>query len=271
MDLEPKADSNYPREQSRIATKDTLPAAPRVAYVSAALERVWKNPTIYVLGTFVLLILGYATQIPGTIIQQLYYGPNPTFQLDLGMYAISTLLSFVPSIISQMFLLGVSVATIEEMDTGTCTFQTLFGGFRNGVNVFVTILVSWILLYAGVAVVAVPLYFAFGVSLQFFIGTIMASILSSILMLGYTSFAPLMCIYENETWSSALVRSARVCKRDGLGIGAVLTVTLLINFVGILACCVGVLVTLPLLYVVQAMHYRDYRLTYLGLNGMPKA
>lgn len=220
---------------------------------------VFRTPVVYVLGGAVLFFAGAIVQLPFTFGFSAFMQSRSVNTYSSSYIAGVYLVALIPSIIAQMFLMGISVATIKEMDNGRADINVLLGGFRNGVKVFFAILLTWIMLYLAVFLVIFGLRSVLDESLAFYGFAIWFGVIASSYVLGWFSFAPLICLYEGEKVLAALRRSFAMTRRNPLALGLVFLVAALSNVLGLLALIVGVAVTLPLLYMVQAMHFRDYQ------------
>ncbi|HLO98398.1 MAG TPA: hypothetical protein VK171_07380, partial [Fimbriimonas sp.] len=102
-------------------------------------------------------------------------------------------------------------------------------------------------------------------SLAIYVGTLLC-IVPGLFVAGALWMAPSFCIHENLGPVDALKRSWEVSKPRAFPLFGVMFLTGLVSGLGVLACGIGLLWTLPIMYIVQAMHYRDHRSFGYGVN-----
>ncbi len=216
-------------------------------YISIAFKMITRNAGVYVLGAFVVLIVFYAITIPFSLLANyISYGsplgaqniPPDQILASLGRsMPISMATNILPGALFYMMFTGISLCAIEEADTGTTSFNTLFKGFNN----FGTTFVSCILLYV---VQTIGMYLC---CLPFF------------LVAGFFAFVPIIAATEGLSVGANFAKSSEYLKPFFLPMAGLYLVATFLGGLGVCACLVGVLFTFPILYVVIGLHYRDFR------------
>lgn len=242
MDIPPNPESNYPRQGFTGQTgAPTRPPGAYLDYISDAFNIVKSNAGVYVVGTLLIIVASWVIQFGFSLIISLVMGTSmsngqPT-GANIGATLLLMLIMIVPNAIVQMLIYGLSAAAVEQLDTGATSLNTVFGVLKNGVNLFLTLLLMTMAIYAGFLLCIIPGFF----------------------VAGALWMAPSFCIQENLGPIDALKKSWDVSKPRAFPLFGVMFVCGLVNIIGLIACGVGLLWTIPIIYVVQAMHYRDHR------------
>ena len=215
-------------------------------FLNDAWNMVMKNMGVYVVGTLLVFIITQVVNIPFSLLNNVILGQNP---FDPGSrrnsmpnfsYASVPLLmlsSLIPMAVGQVLNAGISLAALEEADTGMTTLNTIFSGFRYFVNVAVTSVLYILAIYIGIIFCFIP----------------------GIYIAGAFAFAPIIAAKEGLGPIQSMQRSYEMLKPFAWANFGFLFVASLINIIGIIACCVGMLWTIPIMYIGIALHYREFR------------
>lgn len=241
MDIPPSTQSNYPREGSGPGQSSGRPPGAYFDYIGDAFNLVKNNAGVFVVGTLIVGLIGFAIQFGTNMISSVALGgmmqqSQLSASMVVGLVA-SMLVGLVPGALIQMLLFGLTSAAVELLDTGSTSINTIFNVFKGGLNLFLTYLASTVAIWLGCLFCIIPgLYIA-----------------------GALWLAPCFCHFEGLGAAEALKKSWALCKTNAFALFGVMLVCGLLNFVGTLACFIGLLWTIPITYVVLAMHYRDHR------------
>ena len=218
------------------------------------------------------------------------------YKANIGVWIVATLMAFVPSIAGAIVggIFGAATAG-QHPGGGQPPFgssPTPFGGQQNsytgglppplyfGIQVMSALYSAW--LSGGVYGTAVKqvrgeaisvndifsggpliwkmlgfnIVYTFAVALGWCFCLVPGFLLSGLLFPAYALIA------DGETVGNAITRSFEAMKRDMWNAGAFILVMGLIVLAGIIPCGLGLLVTLPMLYLATALAYRD-------MIGMP--
>ncbi|MBI1333824.1 MAG: hypothetical protein GC165_13200 [Armatimonadetes bacterium] len=217
-------------------------------YITESFQIVTRNAGVYVLGSLIIIAIVYAINIPVSLLSNtIAYGsplgtPRATRLEDfLPMMAkalpISMVASIIPGAIMQTLSTGIALCAIEEADTGTTTFGTLFSGFKCFVPLIGTSFIFQILSLVGFCLCIVPFFF----------------------IAGLLCFAPIIVVKEGLGPIAAVQRSVQLLGPFWLAMGGFYFLASLVGGLGICACIVGFIFTMPVLYVCIGLHYREFR------------
>jgi uncharacterized membrane protein len=216
-------------------------------FISESWEMIKKNMGVYVVAVLLAGIISQVINFPFSMISNnLLYGnplgvqstkPGEFPQVNWVMAPFAIILLLVPGAISQVINIGISLCALEEADTGTTNLNTMFSGFRNFVPVALTTLLYVLAVYVGLFLCIVP----------------------GIYVAGVFTFAPIISAKEGLGPIEAMKKSYSMLRTNAWAIFGVLFVSLLASCLGIIACCVGVLFTAPIMYICLALHYREFR------------
>jgi hypothetical protein len=214
-------------------------------FITEAFDMIKKNMGVYVLGVFIASILSYLINLPFSFMTNTMLLGSPMGQMDpkkmpemnYAMFPVAMLISIIPYSISQVINLGVSLCALEEADTGSTSINTMFSGFRNFVPVAVTSLLYVLAVYVGLALCIVP----------------------GIYVAGALAFAPIIAAKEGLGPIQAMQRSYEMLKPHAWLYFCFMLVAVIVSFLGIIACCIGIIFTMPVMHICMALHYREFR------------
>jgi uncharacterized membrane protein len=240
--------SNYPRGDGGNANYAMPTRGPGVYfdYIGIAWKMITKNPSVYIVGGIVMLIAAVAVQIPAQVLSMAMGGSkvsiDPTTGAtsggpSLALIPLTLVLSLVSSAVTTALMTGMSLAAIEEADTGSTRFETLFSGFKNFGNLFVGSILYTIAIYIGMLFCLVP----------------------GIYLSGALSLSLLIIIKEGLNGVDGLKASMERMKPYAFSMFGLLLVSLICSLLGAIACGIGLLVTWPIYSIVIGLTYRDFR------------
>ena len=213
-------------------------------YLSEAWTMITKNMPVYVVSALLIMVISQVLNMPFSFLNNavLYgspMGPKPGEMphFNPALLGISFFAFLIPVAVGQVLNIGLSLCALEEADTGATSLNTLFSGFRYFINVSVTCILYILAIYLGVLLCIVP---------AFYIG-------------GVFAFAPIIAAKEGLGPIQSMQRSYDMLKPYAWANFGFMFVASMINILGVLACCFGLLWTTPILYVGLALHYRDFR------------
>jgi len=159
---------------------------------------------------------------------------------DLVMFAVSALLfavvgGAVPVILQGAMMVGFNLLVIKKLATGRLDIGDLFKGF----NFFVPSLVAHIL---------VSIFTALGMLLCIIPGLVIAAMYM---------FTFLFILDKKMDFWPAMQASAEIVKKDYMGFTLFIVALGLLQLLGVLACIIGIFVTLPIMYAAIVCAYRD--------------
>lgn len=205
---------------------------------------VRKNMAVYVVGALLIMIISQVVNIPFSLLNNLILygnatGPKPGEipHFSPSSVPLMMLAFMIPFAISQVMNVGLSLCALEEADNGSTSINTLFAGFRNFLNVGATSILYVLAIYVGIVLCIVPAFYIAGVF----------------------AFAPIIAAREGLGPIQSMQRSYEMLKPYAWANFGFLFVAGMVNIIGLLACCIGVLWTLPISYIGIALHYREFR------------
>ncbi len=234
------------------------------------LGKAWEcfktNWGLCVVATLILFAISTALQLPMQFAQRLFtnfagHGAAP----QIGMLAIAgvvflffyVLATGVSSILSAGFMLFF----IETLRTKKAELANVFIGFRNSnwVQLLLAMLVWIVAVFVVAAVLLVP-----GIFLTAKLHSQVPVLVSSALLLipvvyfsiGIGFVFPLIVDKKLGFWE-AIVTSLKTVHRQWFRAFGLMILVALVAFVGVLACCVGLLASAPFAYLVWGQAYRQ--------------
>jgi uncharacterized membrane protein len=156
---------------------------------------------------------------------------------SMMLIPITIAISLIGGALNTALMTGISLAAIEEADTGTTKFETLFSGFKNFGN-----LIVGSILYS----------LAIGIGMVF-------CIVPGLYLSGALSLTMLIVIKEGINGVDALKSSFERMKPYAFAMLGLIIVASICSALGVIACGLGVLVTWPIYPIVLGLTYRDFR------------
>lgn len=216
-------------------------------FITDAFDMIKKRMDVYVVGSLLVMVLTQIIQFPFSFINNyLMYGswlgggkvgPNGMPIIHWINMPFVLILSLIPTAIAQGLGIGLTLCALEDADTGNTSLGTLFSGFRNFLPMAAT-------------------YFLY--MLATLIGTI-CCIIPGIYLGGALAFGPIMVVKEGLGPIEALQKSYKMMSPYAFMYFLLIFVAGLTNFLGLFACCIGILFTYPIMFIVVALQYREFR------------
>lgn len=217
-------------------------------FIGDAWKMVQKNMGVYVVGTLIYLVLNQIINLPfQAMANTLMYGnplgagvgakPGDLPHINFAMIPVAILIYLIPTAIISVIALGITLCGLEEADTGSTSLNTMFSGFKNFLNVALTSLLYIAAIYAATLLCIVPGFY----------------------VAGAFAFAPIIAAKEGLGPVQSMQRSYEYLKPHAWNYFGFLFVSGLVACLGLFACCVGVLWSLPIYMIGLALHYREFR------------
>lgn len=234
--MEPPVYSNYPRGPQGGGVPGYPPGI-YFEFIGKAWEMIKTNFGQWAVASIVFIVLSYAIAIPG-IILQLATGNSGPEVATRGISASFIIVMAISYIIQYAFA-GVLAAgfirfVLHQLDGNAADFGQIFVPFRNLIPNMITSLITYLMIFVGVICCVIPGIYLCG-------------------NLGFTN----VLVTEGNLQPGESIRLSfdrmkpHAWNMFGLGLVAGLA-----SILGVFACCIGVLVTLPIFYIVLAMQFR---------------
>jgi len=257
----------YPRESQNPIFG---PAPRRVRF--DALGDAWRilcaDWGIWVLASLTLIGIQIVVTVPFSIYNTIRMMPQTADPSRMpAMPADAILLSIVSAFISQVaigcVLAGIMKAGLTKVRTGYVSYTSIFsyeGNFGKllvaQICIGVVMTVPQILMFVGMTMIG-----SRGDLFQASIGQIVGLSVGYLLVLVFTCgsiFVPLLALDQGMTPGEAFSESFKAALPNFFPILGLLIVAGLASALGFIACCVGILFTLPLYYLTMAVVYHDF-------------
>ena len=234
--------------------------------LSKAWECFAKNWVMCVLGTVIFFAITLVVQVPMQFAQVFFekYGKGAASGdlLVVGGLAVGFIFFYaVASGVSSILSAGFMFFFIEALRSGTASLEKMFAGFRQGrwIQLLLAMLVWMVGLSLIIGVILIP-----GVILTASMKSQTPLLISGVLLILpviYLSVSigfvfPLIVDKNLGFWVAIKTALKTVHRQWWQAFGLILLVGL-VALVGLLACCVGVLATGPLAYLIWGQGYRQ--------------
>lgn len=194
---------------------------------------------------------------------------------DLLTFSLAMLVAVLISICTCLIALpamsaGLLMMAYRKMTTGYVEFGNLFDGFRRFANALGTFLLLFLASMGLSLVINIPVFIVTAVTGDKSGATIATNLICqlissvvSLVLAGLTLFAFPHVAARNAKPMEAITASISVCRRNIPMFAAVALVWQLLSSLGLVACCVGILVTASIVTAAEAKAYSDH----FGLQG----
>ncbi len=212
--------------------------------IGEAFTFMFRNPKIYIgAGGIAVGIIGIA--YVGFLVTFIAIMPRTSSRINpdsinsgqlgviIGLYAVLGVAFFL----ARMLMIGVSACTVEESDTGSTSFKTLFSPFVRFFPVAGCVILSQLAIMVGAVLCYVP----------------------GLYLMGVLAFAPEICLIEKLGPIESITKSYEMIKPHAWMMVLLTFVLSFLSGAGGLACGIGLAVTFPIMYIVLGMHYREFR------------
>lgn len=227
-------------------------------------ENFQKNMGVLVLGTFAFLVVNVSLCVVSELAQsvmEMFMKNGQGEEQILKFFAISlgVFFSILTSIVTAILSAGFLWMFIKN-SRGKAQFADLFSGFRSGVWLQILMAgVAWGAIMVCVALLTlVPGILAtdkFESPVPAVLGALIFMVPLTYLSVGLGFVFPLI-IDRRIDWREAMRTAISTVHRQWFAVAGLVLIYTLMALAGILACCMGILVTMPLGYAVWAEGYR---------------
>ncbi len=214
----------------------------------------------YIAMGLITMVISYAISFALQIPMQVLFGMSSATgsgEAALGMMFAGIFAqmigSFVTNAITYTLWAGIIIFTLKLLRGEAARFEDLFAGFKNFGAYFL----------AGI------LY-----ALATMLG-LLACLIGSLFIAALLMFMVPLIYDRNLSAVDAFKESIEMLKGQWAMAGLYLFVSALFAFVGFFACCIGIIVTMPIMYIAQALAYHKFvgspsGEAYLSPSGYPR-
>jgi hypothetical protein len=251
MQAPPPGYSNYPRYEE--GPRPVPPGPPQVRFDAIAegwalMREDWGT---WVLASLIVALVYFAVAFPLTFgINLLAVGNiwGPQYG-DARYWPLQIIEALISQGVNMCFTAGMLGLCLRRLRGETYTYSDLFAGFPRFFTFLGAGLLSSFVIMVGAVFCIIPgLYLA-----------------------GALAFTPLVVLDQKAGAIEAFQISYATLSRHGLAMFAIMFITGLLVGLGFLACCVGVLFTIPVYFFVIAIHYHAFFPPQGGPEVVPSA
>ena len=243
METPPPNYANYPRPGSGGGVGGEYPhRGPGVYFeqIGDAFRLMFKNPKVYMGAggiVFAIGVLWYIALIVGMFVMMPKgnaASEDPSaFLAFMGLVYGS---EFVVFLLANIVCAGITVCCLEDLTKGSTDFATVFSAFKRFIPLTVTTFLCMLLTFVGYCLCLAPGFYVAGV----------------------LCLAPTISVVEKLGPIDSMRRSYEVMQKHGWLMGLMIFVMYILVCAGSMACGVGLVITVPLFYVMTGFHYRDF-------------
>ena len=234
------------------------------------LNKAWEcfkvNWGLCVVATLILFAISGVVQIPMQIAQSVLgrftaHGSHAQVGMMIGAGVVFLFFYVLATGVSSILSAGFMVFFIETMRTGKAKIDNVFAGFRGSawVQILLAMLVYFVAVFVMALVVVVP-----GAFLAASMKSPVPAIVSGVILLvpllylsvGIAFVFPLIVDKQIGFWE-AIVTSLKTVHRQWLRAFGLMVLVGLVAAVGVFVCCVGMLASMPLAYLIWGQGYRQ--------------
>ena len=234
------------------------------------LNKAWEcfkvNWGLCVVATLILFAISAVVQIPMQIAEVILrrftaHGSTAQVGMMIGAGVVFLFFYLLATGVSSILSAGFMYFFIETMRTGKAKIDNVFAGFRN--SAWVQILLAMLVYFVAVCVMALVLVVP-GATLAASMKSPVPAIVSGVILLipliylsvGIAFVFPLIVDKKIGFWQ-AIVTSLKTVHRQWFRAFGLLILVGLVAMVGVFACCVGMLASAPLAYLIWGQGYRQ--------------
>jgi hypothetical protein len=234
--------------------------------LSKAWECFQRNWGICIVGTLILFAISAVVQIPMQFAQTMLerfmgHGSSTQIWMMIGMGVVFLFFYALATGVSTILSAGFMYFFIESLRTGKSNIDNLFAGFRQSswVQILLAMLVWILAVFVIMAVLVTPAVFLTA-SMKSSVPVIVAAVLAMIPLvylavpLGFVF--PLIVDKKLGFWQ-AITTAVKTVHRQWFPTLGLMILVGLIGMAGMLACCIGMLATMPLGYLIWCQGYRQ--------------
>ncbi len=234
------------------------------------LNKAWEsfqvNWGLCVVATLILFAVSGVVQIPMQIAQSLLgrftgHGSSAQVGMMVGAFAVFLFFYLLATGVSSILSAGFMFFFIETMRTGKAKLDDIFAGFRNSawVQILLAMLVWVVAVFLIVGVILTPGIFlavAMKSKLAVFVSAALVLIPLAYFSVGIAFVFPLIVDKKIGFWE-AIVTSLKTVHRQWFRAFGLMILVGLVAMVGVFVCCVGMLASMPLAYLIWGQGYRQ--------------
>jgi hypothetical protein len=200
-----------------------------------------------------MVVMGIVSALVNQILDVIFFGPVgwPMAKFDLTGLGIASALAragmgaVVSALVDAFFVAGAFLMAIEHVRTGRARVELLFSGGRHYPQMLLLCVLWHLLLTMGM----------------------IACILPCFILAGLFLISPLLVLDRGMNAVDALVTSLRLLQRNAIEATLLAILTVLVALAGVIACGVGVFITLPMIFLVPCLLYRNLLGWYSSASG----
>ena len=234
------------------------------------LNKAWEccrvNWGLCVVATLILFAISGVVQTPMQIAQSLLgrftgHGSHAQVGMMIGMGVVFLFFYVLATGVSSILSAGFMYFFIETMRTGKAKIDNVFAGFRGGawVQILLAMLVWLVAVFVIVGVIVTPgifLAIAMKSKLAVFVCAALVMVPLVYFSVGIAFVFPLIVDKKIGFWE-AIVTSLKTVHRQWFRAFGLLVLVALVGMVGLFVCCVGMLASMPLAYLIWGQGYRQ--------------
>lgn len=234
--------------------------------LSKAWECFQRNWGLCVVGTLILFAISAVVQIPMQVAQTMlerFMGNGSTVQIwmMIGMGVVFLFFYALATGVSTILSAGFMYFFIESLRTGKSNIDNLFAGFRasNWIQLLLAMLVWILAVFLILAVLLAPGIFLTATmksSVPVIVAGLLAMIPLTYLAVPLGFVFPLIVDKKIGFWQ-AITTAIKTVHRQWFQVLGLMILVGLIAMAGMLACCIGLLATMPLGYLIWCQGYRQ--------------
>lgn len=244
--------------------------------LSKAWECFQRNWGLCIVGTLILFAISAVVQIPMQFAQSVFqsftgHGSSAQIWMMIGMGVVFLFFYALATGVSTILSAGFMYFFIESLRTGKSNIDNLFAGFRASSWIQLLLaMVVWILAVFIIVTVLVAPGIFLTTTTKSSVPVIVAGVLAIIPLiylavpLGFVF--PLIVDKKIGFWQ-AITTAIRTVHRQWFQVLGLMILVGLIAMAGMLACCIGMLATMPLGYLIWCQGYRQL----FGDGDLPNA
>ncbi len=234
------------------------------------LNKAWEcfqvNWGLCVVATLILFAISAVVQFPMQIAERMIgrfigHGSHAPIGMMIGAGVVFLFFYLLATGVSAILSAGFMVFFIETMRTGKAKIDNVFAGFSSPawVQILLAMLVWLVAVFVVVGVILTP-----GIFLAVAMKSKLAIIVSAVLLLvpityfsvGIAFVFPLIVDKKIGFWE-AIMTSLKTVHRQWFRAFGLLVLVGLVAMVGVFVCCVGMLASMPLAYLIWGQGYRQ--------------
>lgn len=190
-----------------------------------------------------MVVMGVVSALVNQVLDTILFGPIgwPMTKFDLTGFGIVSAMAragtgaVVSALVDAFFVAGAFSMAIKHIRTGRARIELPFSGGSHYPQMLLLCVLWHLLLTMGM----------------------IACILPCFILAGLFFISPLLVLDRGMNAVDALVTSLRVLQRKAIEATLLVVLTVLVALAGVIACGVGVFITLPMIFLVPCLLYRD--------------